>query len=212
MRKLFRRVWQVRLLSSFGSSADYWQRRYRSGLDSGDGSHGELAGFKREVLNEFLARNRIATVIDLGCGDGRQAEGIPFPSYLGMDVSRHAIMQCEERFRSDPNKMFLKIPAQSSVDPGEFIQADLTLSLDVVYHLVEDEAFEQHISMLFGMSRQYVIVYSSDSELPSRVPHVRHREFSILVQERFPRFRLVQTLPNRYPQLSPAEFFVFKST
>lgn len=42
--------------------------------------------------------------------------------------------------------------------------ADLSLSLDVIYHLVEDEVFETYINTLFKSARRYVIIYSSNSD------------------------------------------------
>ena len=43
-------------------------------------------------------------------------------------------------------------------------KADLSLSLDVIYHLVEDDVFEYYMRTLFEASNGYVIIYASDSD------------------------------------------------
>ena len=51
-------------------SAQYWQARYASGGDSGNGSKGELALFKARVINDFIESYKPSGVIDFGCGNG----------------------------------------------------------------------------------------------------------------------------------------------
>lgn len=50
----------------FSESGSYWENRYESGRNSGDGSYGALAGFKAEILNKFVDDNAIQTVIEFG--------------------------------------------------------------------------------------------------------------------------------------------------
>ena len=59
-------------------------------------------------------------------------------------------------------------------------------------------------------SGRFVVVYSSNTSEPAKVPHVRHREFTGDVARRFPEFGLVRTMENRYPEESPCRFFVFE--
>jgi hypothetical protein len=97
-------------------------------------------------------------------------------------------------------------------------KADLVLSLDVIYHLVEDEVFEQYMRTLFGASDQYVIIYSSDSDdnRGYERTYIRHRNFTKWIQERLPLWRLTEHIPNRYPYRgdyrhgSFADFFVYQ--
>ena len=56
--------------------------------------------------------------------------------------------------------------------------AELALSIDVVFHLIEDVVFEDYMRRLFGAATRYVIVYSSDHDEPWHGSHVRHRSFS----------------------------------
>jgi len=76
---------------------------------------------------------------------------------------------------------------------------ELALSLDVMYHLVEDEVFAAFMKALFDYSWRYVLVYASDVEQGWPSPHVRHRRFSAHVARHFPAWRLAAVLPNLYP-------------
>src|SRR6185369_2928806 len=122
-----------RLLSGpFPGSQDYWVKRYEKGGNSGPGSYSELAKFKARVLNGLVTEKNIASVIEFGCGDGNQLELAQYPSYHGFDVSPVAVELCRKRFTADPSKRFGLLGDYA----GE--TADLALSLDVIYHLVED--------------------------------------------------------------------------
>ncbi|MCI0429729.1 MAG: class I SAM-dependent methyltransferase, partial [Rhodospirillales bacterium] len=145
-----------------------------------------------------------------GCGDGNQISLIRHPLYLGLDVSRTAIDRCRDRFRYDPAKSFLWYDPARTINIANFLQADLTLSLDVLYHLVEDDVYRRYQNDLFGTSRRFVIIYSSDSEDRSTVPHVRHRRFTTDVERDFPDFRLIDRIGNRYPEQSFCSFFVYE--
>src|SRR5690606_21928172 len=91
-------------LFGFSSSGDYWRRRYSLGGDSGAGSGGSAAEYKASVLNAFVRRNRIRTLIEFGCGDGRQLSLAEYPEYLGIDISADAVLRCRAIFEGDPGK------------------------------------------------------------------------------------------------------------
>jgi hypothetical protein len=199
------------LARSFSGSADYWDARYRRGCDSGPGSYGPLALFKAEILNRFVRENNIETVIEFGCGDGAQLSLAHYPNYLGIDISSAAIERCEARFAGDPTKTF------ASAGSKRATQYDLALSLDVIYHLVEDSVFEAHIRDLLAASRRFVIIYSSNEAIAGPEPHIRHRNFTDWVDAHEPQWRLRETIANRYPfdardpdNSSPADFYIFE--
>lgn len=196
----------------FPGSEAYWEKRYSAGADSGVGSYGFFAEFKADVLNAFAFKHDVQTVIEFGCGDGNQLRLAKYRTYLGFDVSNTAIEKCKALFKLDEHKAFRLM----SEYKGE--KADLALSLDVIYHLVEDEVFEHYMRMLFEASNRYVIIYSSNTEDNSGYEdsHVRHRQFTSWVQENLQNWKLVEHLPNRYPYRgdyrrgSLAEFFIYE--
>jgi SAM-dependent methyltransferase len=198
--------------NSFRHSAQYWERRYQRGGNSGPGSYNRLAVFKADFLNEFVEREQIESVMELGCGDGAQLKLARYPRYLGVDVSPSAVARCRSVFGSDPNKSFVV-----SSELADDAQADLALSLDVIFHLVEDDTFEAYMRNLFRRSRRFVVVYSSNREDSSGQRHVRHREFTKWIEKNEANWRLVSKTLNRYPfdpqdpeHTSFANFFVFE--
>jgi hypothetical protein len=196
----------------FRHSADYWERRYLDGGNSGAGSYNRLAQFKAEFINDFVARNAVRSVIEFGSGDGAQLELASYPEYIGVDVSEAAIEATQSRFRSDPTKRFY----HPSVLP-QGTKAELALSLDVIYHLVEDDVFDRYMWALFDAATRFVIVYSSNDERPPPAPHVRHRRFTDWIDKNRPGFLLREHVPNTFPldendpeNTSFADFYVFE--
>jgi SAM-dependent methyltransferase len=190
------------------SSGDYWERRYRAGGHSGAGSCGRLAAFKAGVINGFVADNAIADVLDLGCGDGHLLSLLQVQAYVGVDVSATALAACAARF---PGHRFLPL---ATLDASA--RAELALSVDVIFHLVEDPVFTSYMHALFAHARRFVVIYSSNIDRAWSSPHVRHRRFTDYVADCRPEWRLLAHLPNRYPfdperpdETSFSDFFVY---
>jgi len=199
----------------FSSSPQYWDDRYRVGGNSGAGSYGRLALFKAEILNAFVSEKSILSVIEFGSGDGAQLELARYPSYVGIDVSNNAVEICRRKFAKDGSKRFFHT---SSVEAGSS-KADLALSLDVLYHLVEDDIYHAYMSRLISASDKFVCVYSSNFDSKTSDAHVRHRCFSDWIARRAPEWKLMEKIPNRYPEDSArpqetsfADFYFFKKT
>jgi len=200
--------WSHLLDPKFPGTAAYWESRYKRGGNSGDGSYRHLAEFKAEVLNAFVAEHDIRVVAEFGCGDGNQLRYARYPRYIGIDISPTAVAQCVEMFRGDTTKSFF-------VDDGKTDlvalckDADLALSLDVIYHLVEENLFRRYMETLFASSSRYVIIYSSDENEILENAHVRQWKFTEYVAATFPQWRLEQKIANKYPSDSWADFFIF---
>lgn len=197
--------WVYGYFSRFNNSAAYWERRYASGGNSGGGSYEKLAKFKAEIINAFVKDNGINSVMEFGCGDGNQLRYAEYPQYTGFDVSATALDLCRKTFAEDSFKQF---NLMSEFKDG--VTADLCLSLDVIYHLVEDEVFQGYMQTLFGAAKRYVIVYSSNDESIFGVSHVKHRNFSRWVDENCPDWNMLSHISNRYRDLSPADFFIYQ--
>lgn len=182
-------------LARFPGSAVYWENRYVEKGDSGAGSYGKLSQFKAETVNGFIDEMNVETVIEFGCGDGNQLKLARYPGYLGFDVSKTAIMLCKEIFVFDETKAFRHMDAYN----GE--KAELALSLDVIFHLVEDDVFESYMTTLFGAAERYVIIYSSNTEnnRGNQEKQIRHRRFSTWIESTQPTWQLIEHIPNKYP-------------
>ncbi|RXJ10928.1 methyltransferase domain-containing protein [Lelliottia nimipressuralis] len=202
---------------AFQHSAQYWDDRYRLEGNSGAGSYGCLADFKAEVLNRFVEKENISSVMEFGCGDGNQLSLARYPRYTGFDVSAHALERCQSRFANDPTKHFYPVNAWNGQT------AELALSLDVIYHLIEDEVFAHYMTTLFSAAERFVIIYASNNEelnalLGGHVKHVRHRKFTDwIVKNMTAEWVLEDWVPNRYPfdvrkqdNTSFADFYIFR--
>lgn len=201
-------VWARR---DFSTSDSYWEKRYQKGGNSGAGSYGRLAEHKADVLNGFAADKGVRSVIEFGSGDGNQLTLARYPDYTGVDVSETAINACRDLFSGDPTKTFMTL---ANYDGRK---AELSLSLDVIYHLVEDETFNNYMETLFAASARFVIVYSSNKDEQPVERHVRHRKFTTWVSEKRPDFRLADHIPNPFAfnpkdpeNTSFADFYVFE--
>jgi hypothetical protein len=191
------------------SSSDYWEIRYLKGGTSGMGSVGRLARFKAAAINGFVRENGIRSVIDLGCGDASQLGLLELPEdYVGVDVSPSALGRCIAEF---PGRRFVAPEALPGISPAE-----LTLSLDVIYHLIEDSVFAATMKTLFGWATRFVMIYASNLDATWSSMHVRHRRFTDHVTATEPNWRLLAHLPNPYPfdpaspdDTSFADFFIY---
>ena len=202
---------------SFEQSAQYWDDRYRLMGNSGAGSYGCLADFKAETLNTFVTQEKVSSVIEFGCGDGNQLSLAHYPRYTGYDVSQHALAQCMARFAHDASKAFYPVNAWQ----GQ--QAELALSLDVIYHLIEDDVFEAYMRNLFAAAQRFVIIYASNDIklnqlLGAHVKHVRHRKFTTwIINHMAYAWEFYKLVPNKYPfdvndqdNTSFAHFYIFR--
>ena len=208
-----RPVAALRRQLAFRGSSAYWEERYRNGGTSGAGSYGRLAAFKAEVLNEFVARAGIRSVVEFGCGDGAQLALARYKRYVGLDVSATSVALCRARFAGDPGKTF-HLASELPLHYGTF---DLGLSLDVIYHLVEDPVFDAYMRQLFQRSTRYVVIYASDTAHPTDTPHVRHRNFTGWIDQHAREWTLAERIENRYPydpaqpeETSFADFYIYR--
>jgi hypothetical protein len=193
------------------NSANYWENRYFTNGNSGAGSYNRLAEFKAKILNDFVEKHDIERVIEFGSGDGNQLSLFNFKDYIGFDVSHTALKLLRKKFAGDAGKTFFHV--------DEYVgqTAELAFSLDVIYHLIEDEVFEIYMCRLFASAEKYVIIYASNKTSAQWAEHVKHRKFTDWIEKNVKNFTLLQFIPNQYPatdngdnpNTSFADFYVF---
>ena len=207
-------LWINNLIAEFPGSEKYWQRRYETGGDSGAGSVSLLAEYKANIINGFVKDHQVASLIEFGCGDGQQLRLAEYPAYIGYDISQIALERCRVLFEEDRSKEFKLI----SQYKGEL--ADASLSLDVIYHLVEDSIYNSHMQMLFDSADRFVLIYSSDINIntSTQASHIRHRKFSDWIADNRPNWHLFQNHDYEYgrPESNSittfAEFYFFRKS
>lgn len=213
--KISTKLYQLIRSNKFPGSKQYWEKRYSLGGHSGAGSYSALAEFKAEIINEFVKEKEIVSIIEFGSGDGNQLLLAEYPKYTGFDVSQTAIQLCSEKFKNDPSKKFQIYDSLSFKSDGKY-RADLTMSLDVIYHLIEDEIFEKYMKHLFECSTRFVIIYASNYDKVTAL-HVRDRAFTSWIEKNIQGWDLLKKIKNKYQynpkdpdNTSPSDFFIYK--
>ena len=186
------------------SWAEAWDKRYRLGGGSGYGSTGILADYKIKIINDFITSFKIKSIIDFGCGDGYISNYIEVQEYLGLDISKTAIEICEKN-----NKKVSKKFKLLSEYKGE--TADSSISLDVIYHLVEENDFRKHIKDLFMSANSFCLIYSNRTQgTPSRAPHIRWIDWARYVSMLVPYAIPLKHIPNPFSDLTGCDFFLYE--
>lgn len=198
----------------FYNSAQYWNDRYAVGGNSGAGSYGRLAKFKAEILNDFVKKNHISSVVEYGCGDGSQLSLADYDHYVGFDVALSALKICRKKFSHKEEHYEFHEASVIHPKEGSF---DLAISLDVIYHLIEDDVFDNYMNRLFTSSKKYVIIYAYNFDKFYKSPHERGREFLNWCHNNLSDWKLIKVIKNRYPydeknsnNTSQSDFFIFE--
>jgi SAM-dependent methyltransferase len=179
----------------------WWDGWYRAGNTSGPGSYGVLAKFKADVVNAFIERHEVKTVVEFGCGDGNQLGYMKYPQYIGLDVSETAIKMCRDKFNGDKTKQFmLYVPGDIDVPC-----ADLVVCLDVLYHITDDEDYAKTISDILRCGHKNIIIYTVLSEMYGNNPGQIFSRGDIL---NYLTGYDVEIVPQRYKGISAADFII----
>ncbi|MDQ6902758.1 MAG: class I SAM-dependent methyltransferase [Bacteroidota bacterium] len=194
--------------NKYFSGYHYWENRYVKNGNSGKGSYGLFAKYKANVLNKFVKDNNISKIVEFGCGDGNQLKQFQFPSYIGLDISPTAIRECLGFFKDDHTKSFFIYNHKAFYDNSNIFLSELAISLDVMYHLVEDEVYEKYLQDLFSSASRFVIIYAWDVEGKPR-RHVRHRKFSAWIAENLREWNLTEVIHNAELE-GACDFFIYQ--
>lgn len=196
------------------NSARFWEKHYEENGNSGTGSYNALAQFKADFINLWLNDHHIESVIEFGCGDGNQLSLINYMDYTGIDVAPIIVERNKKKYIEDKSKKFYNRYPKKTYMMQKY---QLSLSLDVIFHLLEDAVFEEYMNDLFDSSEKYVIIYSSNHEEYTRWPEFRHRKFMKYIQENIVGFSLVEFVPNKHPHVigeedttTESDFYIFK--
>ena len=142
-----------------------------------------------------------------------------YPQYIGLDISSQAVKLSSKIFSEDSTKnFFVYDPNQFETNQKNF-SAELVLSLDVIYHLVEDHVYRKYLTNVFSSAKKFVVIYSTNEEVPGILHsrHVRHRRFTCDVEKWFPDWQLKDTIKNNQPKNKSKinepsiDFFIFQA-
>lgn len=134
-------------------------------------------------------------MIEWGCGDGNQLGLLKVDEYCGCDVSQTAIDLCTKKYCMDTTKHFSVYNGEKTIIKRK---SDMSMSLDVLYHIIEDEIFDNYMYNLFESASKYVCIYSRNEDIRTNL-HVKSRCFTKYIEEKFPQWKLERYVANRYP-------------
>jgi len=193
LKKTFLYNVYLHFFRKFPGSKNYWEKRYKKGGNSGVGSYNKQAEFKATGINKFVLEKNINSVIEFGCGDGNQLSFTVYKKYIGLDVSVSAVQRCINKFETDQTKSFYLYDTLSFKDNHSLFTAELALSLDVIYHLIEDNIFHLYMHHLFQSSSKFVIIYANDKDSKTKY-HVRERKFSNWIKKHENNWKLIREI------------------
>lgn len=138
---------------------------------------------------------------------------------MGVDVSPTAVNMCRQKYKDDESKDFyeLALYQQNQKD----VKYDMSLSLDVIFHLIEDDVFETYMNNLFDSSSKYVCIYSNNYEDEYYGEHQKNRKFTEWIVNRRKNWELVKFVKQKYPydpkvkdeiDTSISDFYFFQKT
>jgi SAM-dependent methyltransferase len=186
------------------SSKSFWENRYRNNGNSGLGSYGDEANFKASYINNLIKKESIKTITDLGCGDGNQISLLSgFEKYYGYDFSDTALIKSKNINKGEEYEFINNI--------SDLPVSDMSMSLDVIYHIVEDDIYNEYLSNLFRLGSKYVLIYSTDVDIPQVSEHIKSRSFTNWVNDNNVNYELKEV--SQYPKKLEANgvgFYLFQ--
>ena len=169
----------------------HWEDRYVGGGNSGAGSYEMEAMLKASFINTWIRDLDIKTIQEIGCGDGNNLLMYDVRmQYTGYDISPKAIAMCREKTRKIRNSLFYYFGTEEKdID----YDAKMCLCLDVWYHQVNDEDFEELCQKLFVKGKwKFLVIYSYEANPfgDEKVgQHIKYRDVLSKVAE-FPNWEL----------------------
>lgn len=220
-RKIYKKLDEVYYFEKGDNMFDvkgYWNERYKGNRNSGSGSYGRLAKFKSEVINKFIKENKLKEIIEFGCGDGNQLQYFNIDKYIGIDISEEALRICKDKYQDFENKYFYSYEELYNLNQ----KVECAISLDVIYHLSDDEVYYRYLKDIFSTAKKYVIIYSNSTNyhfngVDPAAGYVLFRDFNKDVENLYQDFTLIDIIPNEYPfsatipdETSFADFYIYE--
>jgi len=195
---------------------EYWDKRYRAGGDSGKGSTGKLLEFKLDFIVSFLKRHELSVVVDYGCGDAKLLDmGLSLDiKYTGIDASEFIVEKNKKKY-ANANIKFVN-SSEYKFGSEKF---EVSLSIDVLYHIINIKDYTEYMYNLFNLSSKFVIIYSATkNDLPNTEKHIKIRDFRPWIKEKMQGWTLFDFRKNLYPydtikstsNSSISNFYVYK--
>jgi len=170
---------------------DYWEKRYKTGGNSGFGSHDAgSVKFKGDYISNLIKKYGVETLFDYGCGDGNQLPAIKgYTNYFGYDIAANVVDLCKSKFVGDETKFF-----SSNLSDILIRKYDMAISMDVTYHIIEEELFELYLDNLFNAGN-IVVLFTTNNDSKTSLSHHHPRKVIDYIGNKFTDFKLIDMTP-----------------
>jgi hypothetical protein len=138
--------------SSITKEQVFWDKQYKKGRTSGEGSVGVFRTWKHEKIRKYTDLDSL--IIDVGCGDLSFWYDKPPEKYIGIDISENIIAKNRAKH---PDHVFINEPAQKLI-PN--IKAPVVLCLDVLFHIMNDDTYVKILQNLCEYSTELIFIYT----------------------------------------------------
>ena len=152
-------------------------------------------------MNGIVRERDVKSVVELGVGDGNQASLLDIPVYAGIDVVPLVVERARMRFADRAGWTFHEAGTLRPADK----RFDMSMSLDVIYHLIEDEVFDAYMRDLTRFADRFMLIYASDHDADASAKHVRHRAYSRWLADHAPEWRLLTRYEHPYPMTDDSD-------
>jgi len=182
----------------------YWDERYKKGLSSGKGSQGEFKTFKADYINNMIKIYGINTIGELGTGDGNMLSSYTgFKEYYGYDISKIAIDKCSEIFKNRPDLNFV-------YNISDIPIVDLSMSIDVSYHIIDEKIFYEHLEYLYNISKNYILIYTVNTDdNHGKAAHIKYRRTNDIFLDNH-KVKLIDCTPNPIEGYGHVRFYLYE--
>jgi len=154
----------------------YREERYKTWWNSWAWSYWENALFKADIINYLIDELKVNSWVEVGCWDWHNLWLYNFKEYLWLDVSAKAIEKCKNIYVADNSKEF------KLYEPWKEKQRDMSLCLDVTYHIFPRKEREETILETVRLWKKYVLFYSFLN--PSwHVKHINDYDFKSYITD-----------------------------
>jgi len=137
------------------NSDKYRDERYKEWGNSWEWSYWENAIYKANFINEFVKSHSIQSAVEIWCWDWANLWLYRIQWYTWYDVSKKAIEMCDEMYKDDTTKEFYV-----NNENTELHQAELSLWIDMIYHIFPRAKREKMIDKIIEAWNKYVIFYT----------------------------------------------------
>lgn len=174
--------------------SEYWDKRYRGGTNSGEGSRGSYRKWKWKSIKRYV-NVKDKNVLDVGCGDLAFLKGRKFGSYLGFDISPYMI--AKNRGLRPGLEFAVKDVTVLDKDLPQF---DVVLCMDLLFHIMDESGFVRLLENLNRWAGEWLFVINwSENPLAPNITDGEFQYYRNLTQylDKLPALRLLNVVKKR---------------